>query len=58
MIAQEVVLAYPDPNKPFDIKTNASDYQLGAVIKQHGHPVTFFYQKLTGAQYNCTTIQK
>jgi hypothetical protein len=58
MIARDVLLTYPNPNEPFDIKTDASDYQLGAVIKQHGHPAAFFSRKLTGAQRNYTTIQK
>jgi hypothetical protein len=58
MIACKILLTYPDPNEPFDIKTDASDYQLGAVIKQHGIPVAFFSRKLTSAQRNYTTIQK
>jgi hypothetical protein len=33
-IAKEVVLAYPDFTKPFEIYTNASTKQLGAVIMQ------------------------
>jgi hypothetical protein len=45
MIAREVLLQYPDPNKPFDIETDASDYQPGAVIKQHGRPVAFFWSQ-------------
>ncbi len=33
-IAKEVVLAYPDFTKPFEIYTDASTTQLGAVITQ------------------------
>ena len=33
-IAKEVVLAYPDFSKPFEIYTDASTLQLGAVITQ------------------------
>jgi RNase H-like domain found in reverse transcriptase len=35
IIAREVMLAYPDFNKPFKIHTDASHYQLGAVISNH-----------------------
>jgi RNase H-like domain found in reverse transcriptase/Reverse transcriptase (RNA-dependent DNA polymerase) len=34
VIETEVLLAYPDFNKPFHIYTDASDHQLGAVIMQ------------------------
>jgi hypothetical protein len=36
MICQEVLLTHPDPNSPYDIETDASDKQLGAVI----YPIT------------------
>ncbi len=49
-IAKEVVLAYPDFTKPFDIYTDASTKQLGAVITQDNRPVAFFSWKLSGAQ--------
>jgi hypothetical protein len=39
LIACNVLLHYPNPNEPFDIETDASEYQLGAVIKQDGLPV-------------------
>jgi hypothetical protein len=56
MIAREVLCTYPEPNEPFNIKTNASNYQLSTVIKQHGHPIAFFSHKLTGAQHEYTTM--
>ena len=50
MIAQEVLLTYPDPNLPFYIETDASDLQLGAVVYQNNKPIVFFSRKLTPAQ--------
>ena len=35
-LRRDVLLAYPDLKKPFDIHTDASDYQLGSVISQEG----------------------
>ena len=58
MVCKETLLTYPDWNKPFDIHTDASDYQLGAVISQEGKPIAFFSRKLNSAQRNYTTTEK
>lgn len=54
IIAEEVLLYYPDPNKQFIVEPDASKYQLGAVIYQMNgaqrQPVAFFSRKLTPAQ--------
>jgi hypothetical protein len=58
-IAKETALAYPDFLKPFEIYTNASSMQLGAVIPQDNRPVAFFGRKLSKMQqkYSVTEIE-
>ncbi len=49
-ITKEEVLAYPDYSKVFQIYTDASSKQLGAVITPDNRPIAFFSQKLSVAQ--------
>jgi hypothetical protein len=56
-IVKEVVLAYPDFSKPFEIYTDASMKQLRAVITQKNRPIAFFSQKLSGAQSKYTVTK-
>jgi hypothetical protein len=46
-IAKEVVLAYPDFTKLFEIYTDASTMQPGSVITQANRPIAFFSKKLS-----------
>ena len=57
-VAKNTLLVYPDFNEKFEIHTDASKYQLGAVISQKGHPIAFFSKKLNKAQMNYTTTEK
>ncbi len=58
-IAKDVVLAYLDYSKVFEIYTDASSKQLGAVITQDNRPITFFSGKLSDTQrkYSITKIE-
>eukprot|EP00804_Cyclotella_cryptica_P013655 CCRYP_018766-RA/>CCRYP_018766-RA protein AED:0.46 eAED:0.61 QI:0/0/0/1/1/1/2/0/147 len=49
-IARDVTLAYPDYSQGFEIYTDRSKYQLGAVITQNNRPLAFFSRKLSQAQ--------
>ena len=42
VIGREVSLAYPDFNAPFEIHTDASKLQIGAVISKKGKPISFY----------------
>ena len=41
LMSTDAMLVYPDHNIPFDIESNASNYQLGAIIKQRGRPIAY-----------------
>jgi hypothetical protein len=58
-IARELVLAYPDYSKVFEIYADASSKQLGAVITQENRPIALFSQKLSTLQrkYSFTKIE-
>jgi hypothetical protein len=58
-ITKDVVLAYPDFSKVFEIYTDASSKQLGAVITQDNRPIAFFSWKLSDRQhkYSVTKIE-
>jgi hypothetical protein len=58
-IAKETVLAYPNFSKPFEIYTDTSSTQLGAVITQDNRPIAIFSWKLSEMQqkYSVTEIE-
>ncbi len=52
-------MAYPDFRKVFEIYSDASSKQLGAVITQDNRPIAFFSRKLSDTQrkYSVTKIK-
>ena len=58
ILSKETLLAYPNFEEPFEIHTDASDMQLGAVISQKGKPIAFYLRKLLPAQTRYTTTEK
>jgi hypothetical protein len=57
-ISRDTMLRFPDFTKPFEIHTDASHYQLGAVISQEGRPIAFFSRTLSDAQTRYTTTER
>jgi RNase H-like domain found in reverse transcriptase len=55
IMSKETLLAFPDFEETFHIYTDASDYQLGAVIMQKGKSLAFYSRKLNAAQKRYTT---
>ena len=58
-LARDVMLSYPDYNELFEIYTDASTRQLGAVITQKGKVLAYFSRKLSAAQqkYSVTELE-
>ena len=56
IVSRETLLAYPNFSEPFEIHTDASHTQLGAVNSQNGKPIAFYSRKLNPAQMRYTTI--
>ena len=58
IVAHNTLLTYPYFNETFKIHTDASVFQLGAVISQKGRPISFYSNKLTDAQQWYTVTER
>ena len=58
IVSTDCLLRYPNHNLSFQIETDASDFQLGAIIKQEDQSIAYYSRKLNKAQQNYTTIEK
>jgi hypothetical protein len=56
-IATETVLAYPNFSKPFEIYTDTSSTQLGAMITQDNRSIAFFSRKLSRMQQKYSVME-
>ena len=53
-----VVLAYPDYSQGFEIYTDSSKFQLGAVITEYNRPLAFFSRKLSTVQQKYSVTEQ
>ena len=51
------MLACPNFSKPFEIYTDASTKQLGALFTQENRPIAFFIRNLSGVQLKYTVTK-
>ena len=56
-LSEEAQSWCPDFTKLFEMHTDASEYQLGAVIAQDDKPIAFFSRKLNKSQCNYTIVE-
>ena len=49
-ISRKVLLSFPDYTKRFELYVDASDLQIGAVLKQGNNTLAFFSKKLSDTQ--------
>ena len=52
------VLAFPHPDKPFELVCDASGFGLGAVLLQEGRPLRCFSRKMTAAERNYVVTEQ
>jgi hypothetical protein len=52
------LLSLPDLQQPFEIEFDASDYVVGAVLPQQGHPVAYHSETLSDTIRKYPTYDK
>ena len=58
IVTRNTLLTYPDFNEIFKTDTDASAFQLGAVITQKGKLIPFYSTKLTDTPKSFTATEK
>ncbi|KAK3027685.1 hypothetical protein RJ639_041395 [Escallonia herrerae] len=57
-VTEELVLALSDHTKVFELQTDASDFAIGGVLMQEGHPIAFESHKLNDTERRYTVQEK
>lgn len=58
LISTHPILRYPDFEKEFTLTTDASNYAIGAVLSQEGHPVCYASRTLNNHERNYSATDK
>ena len=58
LASEDILLLYPDFEKPFDLTTDASSHAIGAVLSQNGRPITMISRTLSPAEENYATNER
>lgn len=58
LITSHPILKYPDFNKSFKVNTDASNYAIGAVLLQEGHPISYASRTLNTHEIRYSTTEK
>ena len=58
IVAHDNLLTYPESNETFKIHTNASVFQLGAVISQKVKPIALYGRKLADDQWKYSVTNR
>jgi hypothetical protein len=48
----------PDLQHPFEIKIDASDYEVGSILTQHNHPMAYHSETLSDVVHKYPTYEK
>jgi hypothetical protein len=57
-ISTTLVLALPNPQHPFEIETDASEYAMGAVLMQYRKPICYHSETFNQVVVNYPTYDK
>jgi hypothetical protein len=57
-LCSSLVLSLPDLQHPLEIEIDPSDYAVGSVLTQHGHPMEYHSETLSYAVCQYATYEK
>lgn len=58
LIVSPPILSFPDFKRPFQLTTDASNFAIGAVLSQDGHPICFASRTLNSHEKNYSATDK